>query len=58
MGFYQIEVRSLSLTHWRTNWLTPRLVDLIDVTLACEDINSKLVVVIIADADAKKSVDI
>ena len=43
----------LSLTHWLTNWLTDScLVNLIDVTLACEDANSKLVdVVTIADDD-------
>ena len=37
-----------------TNWLTPwPLVDLIDVTLACEDANSKLVEVFaVADIDA------
>ena len=36
-----------------THLLTPRhLVDLIDVTLACEDVNSKLVeVVTVADVD-------
>ena len=34
------------------------LVNLIDVTLACEDANSKLVeVVTVADADAEKRVD-
>ena len=40
-----------SLTHSLTNSLTPsRLVNLIDVTLACEDANSKLVeVVTVAD---------
>ena len=37
----------LSFTHWQTNWLTPRrVVDLVDVTLACEDINSKFVGVV------------
>ena len=38
---------------WLTNWLTDScLVNLIDVTLACEDANSKLVdVVTIADDD-------
>ena len=43
-----------SLTHW----LTPsRLVNLIDVTLACEDANSKLVeVVTVADVDAEDNV--
>ena len=40
-----------SLTDWR-------LVNLIDVTLACEDANSKLVeVVTVADVDFKKRVD-
>ena len=39
----------LSLTHSLTLW---RLVDLIDLTLACEDANSKLVeVVTVADVD-------
>ena len=34
----------LSLTNWLTHWLTHScLVDLIDVILACEDANSKLV---------------
>ena len=39
--------------------LTPScLVNLIDVTLACEDANSKLVeVVTVADVDAEKCVD-
>ena len=55
--FYRTRVRSLgmlvsnSLTNWLTNCC---LVNLIDVTLACEDANSKLVeVVTIADVDAK-----
>ena len=41
----------LSLTDSLTNWLNDyRLVNLIDVTLACEDANSKLVeVVTVAD---------
>ena len=35
-----------------TNYSHSRLVDLIDVTVACEDVNSKLVeVVTVADAD-------
>ena len=39
----------LSVTHWLTDW---RFVNLIDVTLACEDANSKLVdVVTVADVD-------
>ena len=54
---YRTRVRSLamlvthSLTHWLPNSLTPsRLVNLIDVTLACGDANSKLVeVVTVAD---------
>ena len=43
----------LSLTHSLTHWLTDcRLVNLIDVTLVCEDGNSKLVeVVTVVDAD-------
>ena len=37
---------------WLPNWLTPwRLVDLIDVNLACEDANSKVEVVTVADVD-------
>ena len=49
--FYQTRVRSLA-----TNDCC--LVDLIDVTLACEDANSKLVeVVTFADVDAGKYVD-
>ena len=41
------------VTHWLTHWLTHScLVNLIDVTLACEDANSKLVdVVTVADDD-------
>ena len=44
----------LSLTDWLTDWLTHScLVNLIDVTLVCEDANSKLVeVVTIAAVDA------
>ena len=43
------------LTHSLTNCC---LVDFIDVTLACEDANSKLSeVVTVADVDAKKGVD-
>ena len=43
----------LSLTDWLTHWLTDScLVNLIDVTLACEDTNSKLDgVVTVADVD-------
>ena len=37
----------LSVTHWLTHWLTDScLVNLIDVTLACEDANWKLVDVV------------
>ena len=39
----------LSVTHWLTDW---RLVNSIDVTLACEDANSKLVdIVTVANVD-------
>ena len=43
----------LSLTNWLTHWLNDScLVNLIDVTLACEDTNSKLDgVVTVADVD-------
>ena len=43
----------LSLLNWLTNWLTHScLVNLIDVTLACEDGNSKLVdIVTVANVD-------
>ena len=45
--------KPLSITHSLTNYSQSRLVDLIDVTLTCEDANSKLVeVVTIADVDA------
>ena len=51
--FYRSRVRSLGMlvTHSLTDCLTPSsFVNLIDVTLACEDANSKLVeVVTIAD---------
>jgi len=49
---------SNSLTDWLTDWLTDcRLVNLIDVTLACEDANSKLVeVVTVADVDSEDHV--
>ena len=45
--FYRTRVRSLAMlvTNWLTNSLC-RLVNLIDVTLACEDANSKLVEVV------------
>ena len=48
----------LSLTHSLTNSLTHScLVNLIDVTLACEDANSKLVkVVTVADVNAEDHV--
>ena len=59
--FYRTRVRSLgmrvgdSLTHSHTHC---RLVNLIDVTLACEDGNSKLVeVVTVVDVDDEKRVD-
>ena len=59
-NFYRTRVRSLamlvtnSLTHWLTNSC---LVNLIDVTLACEDANLKLVeVVTVADVDAEDHV--
>ena len=47
------------LCHSLTHSLTPScLVNLIDVTLACEDANSKLVeVVTVDDVDAEKRVD-
>ena len=58
--FYQTQVRSLFtlVTHSLTNWLTDCcLVNLIDVTLACEDANSKLVeAVSVADVDAEDHV--
>ena len=49
----------LSLTHSLTDSLTDScLVNLIDVTLACEDGNSKLVeVVTVVDVDDEKRVD-
>ena len=55
--FYRTQVRSLATLV--RDWLTlSRLVDLIDVTLACEDVNSMLVEVVkVADVDAKKRVD-
>ena len=52
--FYRTRVRSL-VTHLLTHC---QLVDLIDMTLAIEDANSKLVeAVSIADVDAEKCVD-
>ena len=63
-GFYPIFLSDPSpiigyACHSLTNWLTDCcLVNLIDVTLACEDANSKLVeVVTVADVDAEKCVD-
>ena len=49
----------LSLTHWLTDSLTPCcLVNLIDMTLACEDDNSKLVeVVTVTHVDDDKRAD-
>ena len=49
----------LSLAHSLTQAMTPwRLLDLIDVTLACEDANSKLVEVFtVADVDDEKRFD-
>ena len=59
-SFYRTRVRSLAMlvTHWLTNWLTNcRLVNLIDVTLACEDTNSKLIEVVnVADVDDENRV--
>ena len=58
--YYRTRVRSLAMlvTHWLllTHYLTDcRLVNLIDVTLACEDANSKLVgAVTVANVDAGK----
>ena len=53
IDFYRTRVRSLAMlvTHWLPNSLTDScLVNLIDVTLACEDANSKFVeVVTVAD---------
>ena len=47
LHFYQTQVRSLA-----TSVTNSYLVDLIDVTLECEEINSKLVdVVTVADVD-------
>ena len=50
---------AMLVTHSLTNSLTnSRLVNLIDVALACEDANSKLVeVVTVADVDVLKRVD-
>ena len=49
--FYRTQVRSLATLV--RDWLTlSRLVDLIDVTLACEDVISKIVdVITVADVD-------
>ena len=58
--FYRTRVRSLGMlvTNSLTDWLTNCcLVNLIDVTLACEDANSKLVVVVtVAEVDAEDHV--
>ena len=56
-SYYRTRVQSLATLV--THSLTPRhLVDLIVVTLACDDANSKLVeVVTVADVDAMKRVD-
>ena len=56
--FYRTRVRSLAMlvSDSLTHSLTPsRLLNLIDVTLACEDANSKLVEVV-ADVDAEDHV--
>ena len=55
--FYRTRVRSLGMLV--SNSLTPScLVNLIDVTLACEDGNSKLVeVVTVVEVDDEKRVD-
>ena len=61
MFLYRTRVRSLAMlvTHSLTDSLPNScLVNLIDVTLACEDVNSMLVEVVkVADVDAKKRVD-
>ena len=52
MPNYRTRVRSLVMlvTHFLTHSLTDScLVNLIDVTLACEDVNSKLVEVVALD---------
>ena len=42
---------------WHSNWVSSCLVNLIDVTLACEDANSKLFdVVTVADVDEEDRV--
>ena len=64
LSFYRTRVRSLVMlvTHWLTHslthWLTDScLVNLIDVTLACEDAFSKLIeVVTVADVDSEDHV--
>ena len=61
--FYRTRVRSLQLamlvSNSLTDWLTHcRLVNLIDVTLACEDTNSKLVdIVTVANIDDEDCID-
>ena len=58
LSFYRTRVRSLAMlvTNSLPNSLTDScLVNLIDVTLACEDANSKLVeIVTVAGVDTKK----
>ena len=57
--FYRTRVRSLGMlvSDSLTDWLTDcRLVDLIDVTLACEDNSSNDEVVTVADVDAEDRV--
>ena len=60
LHFYRTRVRSLAMlvTHSLTHSLTDScLVNLVDVTLACEDANSKLAeVVTVADVDAEDHV--
>ena len=60
-SFYRTRVRSLAMlvTNSLTDSLTHcRLKNLIDLTLACEDANSKLVeVVTVADVSAEKCVE-
>ena len=61
MSFHRTRVRLLGMlvTNWLTQSLTDcRLVNLIDVTLACEDDNSKLVkAVTVVDVDDEKRFD-
>ena len=56
MHFYQAQARLLA-TLVSDSLTDSCLVDLIDVTLACEDVNSKLIeVVTVADVDVEKHV--